>query len=121
MNPEVVGAIIAASVSVVTLGGTLAAHYFGRRLTSRDTKQALEEQRMQLDMTYSAKFPKAAAKVTDNEDELDGPARTPHPRPPEAPLPGDDFVTARPSTVSGAKRPRWRPRAEDVLVHDGQR
>ena len=37
MNPQVVAAIIAASVSFVTLIGTLAAQYFGRRATSQDT------------------------------------------------------------------------------------
>jgi Pentapeptide repeats (9 copies) len=53
MNPEVIAAIIAASVSVLTLIGTLAAQYFGRRATSRDTQQALEEQRKQLDRTLA--------------------------------------------------------------------
>jgi uncharacterized protein YjbI with pentapeptide repeats len=51
MSPEVTAAIIAASVGVLTLAGTLAAQYFGRRATSRDTQQALEEQRKQLDRT----------------------------------------------------------------------
>ena len=49
MSPQVVAAIIAASVSVLTLIGTLAAQYFGRRATSRDTQEALKEQRKQLD------------------------------------------------------------------------
>ena len=53
MSPEVTAAIIAASVGVLTLIGTLAAQYFGRRATSRDTQQALEEQRKQLDKTLS--------------------------------------------------------------------
>jgi hypothetical protein len=53
MSPEVTAAIIASSVSVPTLIGTLAAQYFGRRATSRDTKGALEEQRKQLDKTLS--------------------------------------------------------------------
>jgi uncharacterized protein YjbI with pentapeptide repeats len=53
MSPEVTAAIIAASVSVLTLIGTLAAQYFGRRVTSRDTQQALEEQRKQLDRTLA--------------------------------------------------------------------
>jgi hypothetical protein len=48
MNPEVVAAII---VGVLTLVGTLAAQYFGRRATSRDTQEALQEQRKQLDRT----------------------------------------------------------------------
>jgi dihydrofolate reductase len=37
-------------------------------------------------------------------------------------LPGDDLGTPGPVyTVSGTKRPCWRTRAEDVLVHDDQR
>jgi hypothetical protein len=53
MNPEVTAAIIAASVSFLTLIGTLAVQYFGRRATSRDTREALEEQRKQLDRTLA--------------------------------------------------------------------
>jgi len=53
MNPEVTAAIIAASVSGLTLIGTLVAQYVGRRATSRDTRQAFEEQRMQLDRTLA--------------------------------------------------------------------
>jgi hypothetical protein len=53
MNPEVTAAIIAASVSFLTLIGTLAAQYFGRRATSRDTQKALEEQGKQLDRTLA--------------------------------------------------------------------
>ena len=39
MSPQVAAAIIAASVSFLTLIGTLAAQYFGRRATSRDTQK----------------------------------------------------------------------------------
>ena len=53
MSPDVVAAIIAASVSFLTLIGTLAAQYFGRRATSRDTQKALEEQGKQLDRTLA--------------------------------------------------------------------
>ena len=53
MNPEVTAAIIAAGISILTLIGTLAAQYLGRRATSRDTQQALEEQRTQLDRTFA--------------------------------------------------------------------
>src|ERR1700761_8721946 len=53
MSPEVAAAIIAASVSLLTLLGTLAAQYFGRRATSRDTQKALEEQREQLKQTLA--------------------------------------------------------------------
>jgi hypothetical protein len=54
MNPEVTAAVIAASVSGLTLIGTLGAQYFGRRATERDTKEAFEEQRKQLDKTLKA-------------------------------------------------------------------
>ncbi len=57
MNAQVAAAIIAASVSVLTLIGTLAAQYLGRRATSRDTEKTLErklaEQREQLDRTLA--------------------------------------------------------------------
>ena len=49
MSPQVVAAIIAASVSALTLIGTLAAQYVGRR----DTRKALEEQSKQLDRTLA--------------------------------------------------------------------
>ena len=54
MSPEVTAAVIAASVSVLTLVGTLTAQYLGRRATSRDTQEALEEQRTHLDKTLEA-------------------------------------------------------------------
>src|SRR3984957_10003206 len=53
MDPTVVAAVIAAAVSVLTLVGTLAAQYFGRRATSRDTKETLDQQREQLDLTLA--------------------------------------------------------------------
>ena len=53
MSPQVTAAIIAASVSFLTLIGTLAAQYFGRRATSRDTQNALAEQGKQLDRTLA--------------------------------------------------------------------
>jgi len=53
MSPEVTAAAIAAGVSVLTLIGTLAAQYFGRLATRRDTRQALEEQREQLARTLA--------------------------------------------------------------------
>src|SRR6266516_1512856 len=53
MSPEITASVIAASVSVLTLIGTLAAQYLGRRATSRDTQEALAEQRKQLDRTLA--------------------------------------------------------------------
>ncbi len=53
MSPEVTAAIIAGSVGVLTLIGTLATQYLGRRATIRDTQEALENQRKQLDRTLA--------------------------------------------------------------------
>ena len=54
MSPQVTAAIIAASVGVLTLIGTLAAQSFGRRATSRDTQKALAAQQSeQLDRTLA--------------------------------------------------------------------
>jgi uncharacterized protein YjbI with pentapeptide repeats len=53
MSPQVVAAVIAVSVSALTLIGAFAAQYFGRRATSRDTLKALEEQSRQLDRTLA--------------------------------------------------------------------
>src|ERR1035438_4325173 len=53
MTPQIVTAIIAASVSFLTLIGTLAMQYFGRRATSRDTEKTLEQQGKQLDRTLA--------------------------------------------------------------------
>jgi septal ring factor EnvC (AmiA/AmiB activator) len=51
MSPELVAAIIAASVSLLTLIGSVAAQIYGIRRTSRDTEKTLQEQRKQLDKT----------------------------------------------------------------------
>src|SRR5260221_9898652 len=53
MQPQVVAAIIAASVSGLALIGTLVAQYLGRRVTSRDTERTLAEQGKQLDRTLA--------------------------------------------------------------------
>ena len=57
MNPQVVAAIIAASVSGLTLIGTVVAQILGHRATRRDTERALDrtlkEQREQLDRTLA--------------------------------------------------------------------
>ena len=64
MSSQVVAAIIAASVSVLTLIGTLAAQFFGRRATSRDTERALgrtlAEQRIR---TLNERFATAAERL----------------------------------------------------------
>jgi Pentapeptide repeats (9 copies) len=79
MEPAVVAAMIAAGVSVLTLIGTLAAQYFGRRATSGDTEKALDrtlaEQRKELDRTLAEqrtrtlneRFATAADKLGDDK------------------------------------------------------
>jgi uncharacterized protein YjbI with pentapeptide repeats len=54
MDPTVVAAWIAAGVSLLTLIGTLAAQYLGRRGTNKDTEKAFAEQRVHLDRTLDA-------------------------------------------------------------------
>jgi len=51
MSPEVEAAIIAGSVGVLTLMGTLAAQFYGIRRTSSDTEETLKGQSDQLDKT----------------------------------------------------------------------
>src|SRR5690349_14788089 len=60
MGSAVVAAIIAASVSVLTLIGTLAAQYFGRRATSRELDRTLAEQRTR---TLNERFATAADRL----------------------------------------------------------
>ena len=60
MNSQVVAAVIAASVSFLTLIGTLAAQYFGRRATSQQLDRTLAEQRTR---TFNERFATAAAQV----------------------------------------------------------
>src|SRR6516164_1439959 len=60
MSPEVTAAIIAASVSFLTLIGTLAAQYFGRRATSKQLDKTLAEQRTR---TLNERFATAAEQL----------------------------------------------------------
>ena len=60
MSPEVIAAIIAASVSFLTLIGTLAAQYFGRRATSKQLDRTLTEQRTR---TLNERFATAAEQL----------------------------------------------------------
>jgi ribosomal protein L29 len=53
MSPEVTAVWIAAGVGVLTVAATVAAQYFGRRATSRDTQKTLAEQSEQLDSTLA--------------------------------------------------------------------
>ena len=71
MNPQVVAAIIAASVSALTLVGTLAAQYFGRRATSRDTEKSFEEQGKQLDRTLAEQRKQLDRTLAEQRKQLD--------------------------------------------------
>jgi uncharacterized protein YjbI with pentapeptide repeats len=53
MSPPVIAAIIAVGGVVLTVIATVIVQISGRRATSRDTQQALEEQRKQLDRTLA--------------------------------------------------------------------
>jgi len=53
MSPQVEAAIIAGSVGVLTLIGTLVVQFYGIRRTSRDTEKTLGEQGKHLDRTLA--------------------------------------------------------------------
>jgi hypothetical protein len=55
MEPQVVAAIIAVCGVILTVIATVLVQVSGRRATSRDTQQALDEQRKQLDRTLAEK------------------------------------------------------------------
>jgi ElaB/YqjD/DUF883 family membrane-anchored ribosome-binding protein len=71
MNSQVVAAIIAASVSALTLIGTLAAQYFGRRATSRDTEKTLGEQGKHLDRTLAEQREQLDRTLAEQREQLD--------------------------------------------------
>src|ERR1700685_2406064 len=71
MSPQVVAATIAASVSFLTLIGTLAAQYFGRRVTSRDTEKTLTQQREQLDRTIAEQREQLDRAIAEQRERLD--------------------------------------------------
>ena len=71
MDPTVVAAWIAAGVSVLTLVGTLAAQYFGRRATSKETEKALAEQREQLNETLKAQSEQLDRTIAAQHTQLD--------------------------------------------------
>jgi uncharacterized membrane-anchored protein YhcB (DUF1043 family) len=50
VDPQVIAAVIAGALTVI---GTLAAQYFGRRVTSKDAEKMLDEQREQLTKTFA--------------------------------------------------------------------
>lgn len=82
MSPEVVAAIIAASVSFLTLIGSLLAQTYGIRRTSRDTEkwinanqeqvdQTLAEQREQLNRTFTEQRERLEKILTEQGKQLD--------------------------------------------------
>ena len=71
MDPTVVAAVIAAAVSVLTLVGTLAAQYLGRRATSRDTRETLDQQREQLDLTLAEQSKQLDLTLAEQSRQLD--------------------------------------------------
>jgi hypothetical protein len=71
MDPQVVAAIIAAAVSVLTLVGTLIAQYLGRLATSRDTEKTLKEQREHLDLTLAEQSKQLDRTLAEQNIQLD--------------------------------------------------
>ena len=71
MSPEVTAAIIAASVSGLTLIGTVAAQIYGIRRTSKDTKETLKVQGEHLDKTLSQQRKALKKKLEDQGEQLD--------------------------------------------------
>jgi uncharacterized protein YjbI with pentapeptide repeats len=71
MNPQVVAAVIAASVSFLTLIGTLIAQYLGRRATKRDTETTLAQQSEQLEITLAAQREQLDRTLLEQSKQLD--------------------------------------------------
>jgi pentapeptide repeat protein len=71
MNPAVVAAIIAASVSVITLIGTLAAQSYSIRKTSSDTAKTREQQEQQLDRTLAEQRGQLDRTLAEQREQLD--------------------------------------------------
>jgi Pentapeptide repeats (9 copies) len=64
MDPQVAAAVIAASISFLTLIGTLAFQYLGRRATSKQLDRTLAEQRTK---TLNERFATAAGQLGDDK------------------------------------------------------
>lgn len=71
MNSAVVAAIIAASVSLLTLIGTLAAQFYDIRKTSGGTDQALQQQREQLDRILAEQRGQLDRALAEQREQLD--------------------------------------------------
>src|SRR5690348_2248828 len=68
MDPTVVAAIIAGALTVL---GTLAAQYFGRRGTRKDAEKAFAEQREQLSKTFAEQREQLNETLRAQSDQLD--------------------------------------------------
>jgi hypothetical protein len=71
MGPEVEAAIIAGSVGVLTLLGTLGAQFYGIHRSSRDTGRTLKEQSDQLDRTLKEQREGLDRTLAEQGDQLD--------------------------------------------------
>jgi dsDNA-binding SOS-regulon protein len=71
MNPAVVAAIIAASISFLTLIGTLAAQFYGIRKTSSDTAKTRDQQEEQLDRTLAEQREQLDRTLAEQREQLD--------------------------------------------------
>jgi hypothetical protein len=75
MSPQVIAAVIAAGVGVLTVIATVAVQISGRRATSRDTGETLErtfaEQREQLDRTLTGQRDQLDRTLAEQREQLD--------------------------------------------------
>ena len=74
MSPEVVAAIIAASVSFLTLIGSLLAQIYGIRRTSRDTEKTINANQEQMDQTLAEQREQLNRTLTEQRKQLAPPA-----------------------------------------------
>src|SRR5262249_20081588 len=70
MRPAVEAAVIAGSVGVLTLIGTLAAQFYGIHRTSRDTEKTLKGQRDQLNTKLNEERDQLNTKLKEERDQL---------------------------------------------------
>ena len=71
MSAQVEAAIIASSVGVLTLIGTLVVQFYGIRRTSRDTEKTLGEQGKQLDRTLAEQREQLDRTLAEQREQLD--------------------------------------------------
>jgi galactokinase len=72
VDPQVIAAVIAGALTVI---GTLAAQYSGRRATSKDAEKALGQQREQLIKTFAEQREQLDKTLRAQGDQLDKNAR----------------------------------------------